>query len=56
MNTREGRRQDLYHTNENLDVEPAPFAPSDLSIQGLDLNNLDTSHSTKIILREKVIH
>ena len=37
----------------NIKIVPAPFAPSDLSIEGFD-DSL-TSHRNQIILREKVV-
>ena len=39
----------------NIDVPPDPLAPSDLTIDGIDETSFDTSHQSKIILREKVV-
>ena len=45
-----------YHENENdnINIEPERFAPSDLSVHDLQID-LDTSHQTKLVLREKVV-
>ena len=39
--------------NNNITKEPSPFAPSDLSILGIDISQ--SSHVNSIILREKVV-
>lgn len=39
--------------DNNLNREPSPFAPSDLSILGIDTSQ--SSHLNSIILREKVV-
>lgn len=39
--------------NSNLNQDPSPFAPSDLSITGIDV--YQSSHINSIVLREKVL-
>ena len=41
------------NNNNNIHREPSPFAPSDLSILGIDTSH--SSHRNSIILREKVV-
>jgi transport family protein 27 len=39
----------------NIAIVPDPFAPSDLTIDGIDESIFDTSHRSRVILREKVV-
>jgi small GTP-binding protein len=50
--TKEGGDYPDYDNN-NINVEPSPFAPSDLSISGIDTSQ--SSHKNSIILREKIV-
>mmetsp|Transcript_1209 Transcript_1209/g.2060 ORF Transcript_1209/g.2060 Transcript_1209/m.2060 type:complete len:105 (-) Transcript_1209:311-625(-) len=39
----------------NIAIVPDPFAPSDLTIDDIDELSVDTSHRSRVILREKVV-
>lgn len=49
------RSPDIMNVSNNFDVEPASFAPSDVTITNLDMKSFDTTHKLKKVLREKVV-
>ena len=55
MESKEDTIDDSIVDDIHIAIVPDPFAPSDLTIDGIDESMFDTSHRSRVILREKVL-
>ena len=55
MDSKEDIADDSNIDGINVAISPEPFAPSDLTIDGIDESLFKTSHRSRVILREKIV-